>query len=168
MKKFTFLIFVLGLLPALLTAQVKNQMESDNVREFMESSFYDYQRASGFLGFDPAKIKMDHNYTLSFGTFGNQSITQGLYLNTISYQFNAPLSMKLQWGFYHQPFATGMSNNTLSQLFISGAELKYQPFKNTTFKLQFRQYPRGYYSPYRYRGYGWNDQFDRDPWFDEE
>jgi hypothetical protein len=168
MKKKTLLIFLIGLLPTGIFAQVRDQMEPDNVADLMESSYYDYQRTSSFLGIDPSKIKIDHNYTLSFGSFGTQSMTQGSYLNTISYQFTAPLSLKFQWGFYHQPFATGMPTNLASQFFISGAELKYQPFKNTTFKFQFKQYPQGYYSPYDYRTNGWNHPLNRDSWFDEE
>lgn len=147
MKKMTIFIFLLGLLSLPAFSQVKDQLGPDDVAGLMESSYYDYQRTSGFLGLDPSKIKMDQSYTLSVGTFGAQSITQGMYLNTLSYQFSIPLSMKVQLGFLHQPFGT---SDLASQFFISGAELKYQPFKNTSFRLQFRQYPRGYYSPYNY------------------
>jgi len=164
MKKITLFIFLLGLLSAPAFSQVKHQLGPDYVAGLIDSSYYDYQRTSGFLGFDPSKIKMDQSYTLSVGTFGAQSITQGMYLNTLSYQFTTPLSMKVQWGFMHQPF--GM-NDLASQFFISGAELKYQPFKNTSFRLQFRQYPRGYYSPYDYRTSGWSHPLNRGE-FDEE
>jgi len=165
-----FFIFI-WLVPTLVLAQVKNQLTSPDVGQMMRSSLYENFRGSGIFGIDPSKLKFDHSYSLFFSSFGgDQSITQGLYLNTISYQFSIPLSMKLQWGFSHQPFGGGMMNSNLgSQIFLSGAELKYQPTQNMVMKLQFYQVPSGYYrmSPYSYP-YSYGSRFYRERWWDDD
>lgn len=160
------------LAPIVLSGQSKNQLQSPDVAEMMRSSAYENQGAFSLLGINPAKIKFEHSYSVFYSSFsGGNSMTQGMYLNTISYQFSQPLSMKLQWGVLHQPFggSSGIPNpNLASQFFLSGAELKYKMRENMVFKFQFHQIPGGLYYPPNpnYRN-GYSNRMFRNSWWDD-
>ena len=168
-KKIFLIICLLFLFPALSLSQIRNQLPASDVGDMMRSAVYNAYGKPGFLGFDLSKLKFSHSYSLAFSSFGGgNSLTRGLYLNTISYEFSIPLSLSMQWGFTHQPFQTGFNNANLgSQIFLSGAELRYQPSRNTLLKLQFYQTPRGYLrSPYQRSGY--RSRFFQDNWLNDD
>ena len=84
-------------------------------------------------------------------SMGKQGVTQGLYLNTMSYQFSIPLTVSLQVGMAHNPFGGMGQNGTASILqngmFVSGAQLKYKPTENTTIQFDFRNTPYSHTYP---------------------
>lgn len=110
------------------------------------------QSLVGLLGLDPTKFSMSHSYSMMFSSVGGHSFSQGLYLNTMKYQFSDPLSMFVQVGFSHQPFGNLGNDNlqTRNQLFLSGAGLEYKPSENFKLQFQFSQTPGSLY-PSRYR-----------------
>ncbi len=115
-------------------------------------------RAAGnILGLDPSRLSIQQSYQLSFMNIGGQGMSQGLYLNTISYQFTLPLSVSVQWGIAHQPFNSSFKNGSLLQNgpFISAAQLRYQPKPNMLLQLDFRQNPWSY-DPYGYYQSPWS------------
>lgn len=163
-------IILLCLYPITVSAQSIYGQDDGDVAQMMQSPEYKNSNRTGILGLDLSKLEINHSYSMFFSTFGNNSFTQGMYLNTISYQFSMPLSMKLQWGVTHQPFGQGFQNSNIgNQFFISGAELRFEPKENMVFKLQFRQIPAGAYynSPYT-RMNQWNqlNRFYHDPLWD--
>ncbi|MCI0514729.1 hypothetical protein L0128_16055 [candidate division KSB1 bacterium] len=168
MNRLVGVFLFVGLISNLIFAQSKLQEPSVDVRKMLHSLAYPQQGFS-LLGIDPSKLKMNHSYTLTFSSFGSGSnLGQGLYLNTISYQFSNYLSMNLQWGLLHQPLATGlMAPQTGAQLFLSNAELRYQPMKNMVMKLQFNQIPASLYYPYSYRS-GPMTRFRSSDWWEDE
>lgn len=162
-------ILILLLASSMLWSQVKIQQQPTNVGDLLRKALYNAHASSSLLGINPDKLKMNHSYSLAFSTFGGNSLTQGMYLNTISYQFDIPLSLKVQWGFMHQPFASaGLNTNLTNQFFISGAELNYRPLENLSMRLQFYQRPAGLFNPSNYyrSDYPYRNSFDR--WWDEE
>jgi hypothetical protein len=164
-----FVVFIFLFISSMLFSQVKIQQQPTNVGDLLRKALYNAHASSSLLGINPDKLKMNHSYSLGFSSFGGNSLTQGMYLNTISYQFDIPLSVKFQWGFMHQPFATGGLNTTLTnQFFLSGAELNYRPLENLTMRLQFYQRPAGLFYPSNYyrSDYPYRSSFDR--WWDEE
>jgi len=146
---FSMLIF----LPLVTLGQFKTHREKTDFGDQLKSA--NTQGVVGLLGLDPSRFHMSHSYTMSYTSFGEQGITQGLYLNTMSYEFNIPLKMSLQLGYMHQPFQGGNNNPVFKNSpFVAGAALEYKPSENTLIHFEFNQRP---YSTYRYmsplRGY---------------
>jgi len=101
---------------------------------------------------DPAKFSMSHSYTLSYHTFGKQGYSQGLYLNTMNYQFSDPLFMQVRVGYLHNPFGQNTSQNSNGNLFIERVMFQYKPFKNTVVHFDYQAMPSPLMVPYtRYK-----------------
>ncbi len=152
MRKFVvFTIFIF--LPLVALGQFKNHTADMEFGDQLKST--NAQGVVGLLGLDPSRFHMSQSYTMSYTSFGDQGITQGLYLNTMSYQFQIPLKVSLQLGYMHQPFQGGKNNPAFTNSpFVAGAALQYKPSEKTLIHFEFSQRP---YSTYRYmsplRGY---------------
>ena len=110
-------------------------------------------KPKGFLDnlLDPNKFSMSHSYSLSFFNVGNQSVSQGLYLNTMNYRFSDPLFLQVRIGFAHQPFGgLGQNNGVNGNLFLQRARLQYKPSDKMTLTIDYQQLPSRMYSPYGY------------------
>lgn len=121
-------------------------------------------KTKGFLDhlLDPSRFSMSHSYSLSLFNFGNQSINQGLYLNTMTYRISDPLLMQVAIGFLHQPFGgfQGQGEGQNGKMFVQRAMLQYKPSKNMTLTIDYRSIPSSMVSPYGY-GYGYGySRFD--------
>ena len=154
-RKYILFILMLILIAVDITyGQLKDNNQFD-IRSELLRPLNDPMRGLGFI--DMSKFNMDHSVSMSFLSSGGNSLSQAMYLNTISYQFSDPLSVSLQWGirsFPHNTFAG--TNNQLFQngLFFSGAEIEYKP--SDTLHMKFEVSQRPYYNYYsRYR-----------PWYD--
>ena len=142
--KSVFLLFVF-----LLSSIGAAQVQDDRAMVFKPSEGFSQSR--GFLDqlLNSDKLSISHSYSLSYTTFGNQGVSQGLYLNTINYRFSDPLLMQVRLGYLHQPFG-GSSNQSLgidNKFFIQRAMLQYQPFKNTTLVIDYQSYPSPLMNP---------------------
>ena len=111
---------------------------------------------------DPSRFTMRHSYTMSYGSGGGMGggSAMGMYINTMEYRFNAPVIMRLkvayQTGssnlFGGNGSAYNMSYENGGQMYIPSFDIVYQPFKNTTVGIHYRDY----------RGeYGMNSMFGR-------
>lgn len=156
--------FILALFPALIFAQLKQDAKVDMAKALTQPTAK-IQGIVGLLGLDPSKFSMSQSYSLSFITGGGHSYNQGLYLNTMRYQFSNPLSMFLQLGFVHQPLGSLGEKNfqQQSEVFVSGVGLEYKPAENFRMQFEFSQQPRSYnpYNPYN-NLYFRNEFFERD------
>jgi hypothetical protein len=154
MKK-TVLFSLIVLLPLLVFGQYRTKPGVD-FRSLLQAPATIGRAATNLLGLDPSRLQMHQSYQMNFMNFGGQSMSQGLYLNTISYQFSLPLSVSVQWGMAHQPFASSFQNASMfkSGPFLSAAQVRYQPKPNMLLQLDFRQ------GPYSYDSYGYYDS----PW----
>lgn len=142
MKKIS--VFILMMMPMMVFAQFKTQAKNQGFTDRLISS-----SGLGFLGLDPSRFSMSQSYSMSYADIGGRGFSQGLYLNTLRYQFAIPLTVSLQLGLAHQPFGiSGVSPMMNDGLFVSGAQLRYQPSKNTLIQLDFRQAPYSGYSRY--------------------
>lgn len=134
------LIFFL-IIPLMVLAQFKTQTQPLDFSEKLEAGQTE-KGTFGILGLDPSRFSMHHSYSMSYMSMGGKGFTQGLYLNTMTYQFSIPLTLSLQLGIANQPIQT---NNTAPLLkngpFISGAQLQYKPAKNMIIQLDFQQTP---------------------------
>jgi len=154
MNKKIAIILLFVLLPVLASAQLKSQAEGLDMKKILKYGINPIGLFSNSF-IDPNKFQMTQSYSMSVGSFGGQSMSQAMYLNTMSYQISNPLSFSLQWGYLmNQPLGGGNKSIGFNPsfpsnggFFISGAQLKYTPSENTELKIEFRQMP---YNPYYY------------------
>jgi hypothetical protein len=146
------------------------QYKSDAATEAMMSQSKIY--GDGFSlnkMFDPRFFQMRHSYEMSFGSGGGSSGSMGEYTNSMMWRFSQKLAARVDVGVAHNlfgnaPTGTGLpgSQNSAASIYLKNAEIAYQPMKNMTLHLSFRQAPRGYgyyMNPYGYygnAGYGGN------------
>ena len=115
-------------------------------------------RPRGFLEtlLDPSRFSMSHSYSVSLFSLGGQTLSQGLYLNTMNFKFSDPLTMQVRIGYLHQPFG-GLQNQSPmnGKVFLQRARLEYKPSERTTFSIDIQQYPGPSLSPYPYHRGGY-------------
>lgn len=156
MKKAAMVILILSLgLQQQLCAQYKsNNAKKANFAALLADGQKSASGIIGLLGIDPGRLHMSQSYMMSYGTIGGRSLSQGIYLNTLQYDFKMPLKLQLQWGMAHNPLqASGIQSPLKNGLFLSGASLEYQPAKNVKLQLGISSYPQQEYflSPYSRR-----------------
>ncbi len=151
----TVLLLVVGLLivgTVAAPAQFKEQAQEET-----KISQGIYQQPSSWLfgWFDPSKFTMRHSFEMSYMTLGGgQGISLGTYTNSMLYEFSDKLNARADVSLSYSPFNSfssglGGKRNDLSGIYLSRAEVNYQPWDNTRIQLSFRQLPYGYYySPF--------------------
>jgi|YelNatPaOPRAMG01_1025707.scaffolds.fasta_scaffold00021_71 hypothetical protein len=159
MKRVLGLILVAALVfPGLGMAQLKNQPQA-TVRQQLSQPASAWNLI-GLLRLDPSRFQMRQSYTLAVGSYAGHTYSQGLYLNTMMYQFSPKLVAQLQLGLLHQPFGNMGSPFVGSRAFVSRAEVLYRPFKNTTLHFQYNALPYAVRDPYGMYPYSWGPVFD--------
>lgn len=103
-----------------------------------------------FLGnlFDENRFQMRHSYALSYNSLlGNAT---GEYVNTMIYQFDAPVTLRADIGVMHQPFGAsqrqlqyGFGRNDFSGVYLKNAQILWQPTKNIAVSAAYQQLPPG-------------------------
>jgi hypothetical protein len=98
---------------------------------------------SGLRFAHPNRFSMRQSYSASFssGSFGSQSA--GVYMNTLSYQLAAPLTLSADVGFYTPFYSSipGMKSSGIrdasqgSSLIFPHVGLEYKPSQNTSISL---------------------------------
>lgn len=145
MKKYVFFcLFILLLSPSAFTQEVEPE---SNVFKISSLS----QKPKGIFDFlfNSSNFSMSHSYSVSFFSLGNQSMNQGLYLNTMNYRISNPLTAQVRVGFMHEPFGgQGLMGGKSGKLFLQRAMIKYQPSEKTVFTIDFQRYPSPAISPY--------------------
>lgn len=113
--------------------------------------------------FDPSRFSMRHNFSLSYTSFGNNSLSMGMYTNNLLYQFSDELNLQADVSFMHSPFNSfgKQFQNDLSGVYLTRAELNYRPSQNTLFTIQYRQLPPMYWLGNGYYRHGFFDGIDR-------
>ena len=116
---------------------------------------------------DPARFTMRHQYMMSFSSAGGSGSMMNMYLNTMEYQFNIPLTMRLQVAYQSQSAQlfgskqvySGQPYSSDGRLYIPSFDLEYRPFKNTVFGIYFRDFSS--MNPYSYDPYGSYSRYSR-------
>lgn len=146
------LSIMLLVMPLVAHAQLKSQ----NPQEVDYSNLLgrDGMPRGGFLssiGLDPSRFRMSHTYSFSVMNFGGHSFSQGVYLNSMSYQVSDPVRVNVEWGIQHQPFGgNAFGSQQPSNFFLSGASVEYKPSQNFKIDVQYSSYPTMYH--YQRRG----------------
>ncbi len=156
------------------------------LRETSEPSTRDYlstpwptNPGGGLLNglLDPSRIMMSHSIGMSYMSSGSDGYTQGYYMNTMAYRFNAPLLLRLHLGVANDPFSdynsyspdqSPLANTFANGQFIGGADLDWRPAKNVRMFLSIHKNSRGLYGLNPYSNY-WSNRYlydyfgNRDP-----
>jgi hypothetical protein len=164
MKKIA-LIIVLGLT---LTgfAQFKNSgLDGPDIKDGIVDHSSSSGSIFGFLNSD--NFQMKHSYDLSYSSFGGQGFALGVYTNSMFFKIIPDLNVQTDISVVNSPYSTLGKNfqNNLNGIYLSRAAINYQPFKDFSISLQYRNLP-GAYNPYLYDGLGSMNGFGRssNPW----
>lgn len=120
---------------------------------------------NGFTGFiDLSRVQMNHTLGFGYASAGGQGYSQGYYMNTLSYRFNAPVMLRLRTGVTNNPFMASGSmtqpgQSALSSFFnnaefFGGADVIWKPRDNVRIQLSVDRLPPGYYGYYNPYGFG--------------
>ncbi|MBN2029549.1 hypothetical protein JW824_04825 [bacterium] len=146
MKKMViFLLLLSFIVPVLVRAQ-----SEDRQSNILNNSQV-FRKPAGFLDslLDPSKFSMSHSYSLSYFSMGGNSFNQGLYLNTMNYQFSDPLFMQVRIGYVHQPFGMmDQSNGMNGKVFIQRAMIEYKPTENMKLTIDYQAHPNTMVLPF--------------------
>ncbi|WP_022836143.1 hypothetical protein [Salisaeta longa] len=117
-----------------------------------------YQQASDALdGLLPNdRFKMNHSFSMSFGSFGGRSTSLGMYTNTMMWQLNDELAARADVSLAYSPMNNSFGQQQAPRVILQNLEVAYKPTDNMSIRFQMRQSPYGaFHSPYGYRrGYG--------------
>ena len=161
MRNTLFLLSFVALLGLTLPAQA--QLRQDAPAQQAPVKLYDQNTPSFTLNslFSPEHFRMGHSYEMSFGSFGGNSASMGMYTNSMMWQFNQKLAARVDVAFAHSPFGgNALGESQGGRVFLRNAEVAYRPNENMQLHFSMRQSPYGSYmggygSPYgRYSPYG--------------
>ena len=145
-RKFLFVILIIALaIPLVAGAQT-----TDQPRQIFRPE-KEFHQPTGFLDalVNNSRFSMSHSYSLSVFSLGNQTLNQGLYLNTLKYRISDPLFMQVSVGYLHQPLGgVGLNPGVNGKLFLQRAMLQYKPSDTMTLTIDYQQVPNPFHSRY--------------------
>ena len=134
------------------SAQLKSQEQ--NQPTVVNSMVRPAQGMSGLLGwFNPENFSMHHSFSLDYLTSGESGLSMANYTNSMFYKIADPLNVRFDVSLQGSPFGQygSAQQGDFNKLYLSRAELNYQPWENVNVKLLYRQIPLGtyrFYSPF--------------------
>jgi hypothetical protein len=148
---------ILFILILVISLSVSAQFKSQNPEKTsVANSLFRPSGTNSFLGFlNPENFQMNQNISMQYISGNGYGLSLASYTNSMFYKISNPLNVRLDVSLMGSPFGSyGMGNNTnFNKLFISRAEINYQPWENFHMQLQYRQLPismYGYYTPYNW------------------
>jgi hypothetical protein len=98
----------------------------------------------GFI--DPNNFYMNHSVSISYGSFGNNSLALDTYTNSMMYKFSDKLNIQVDASIVQSPYSSLGKNfqNQINGLYLSRAQIEYKPWDNFYISLQYRSLPGGY------------------------
>jgi len=153
---------------ALVNFTAAGQFRSQPEARFSVTESIIRQDGGGLLfgWFDPSRLTVRNNYTLSYTTSGGKGFSLGTLTSSLAYQISNPLSVMLDISLVHSPYSNlgGNFAKNISGVYLSRAELNYRPSNDLLLQVQFRQLPAMYWLN-SYDRFGFSSVFDR---IDEE
>ena len=152
----TVLIFCMVVL---VTAAGSAQLKTQNPPE--QSVAHSLVRPGGnlssFFGLlNPDNFMMRHNLSYSYMSYGGTGLSVASYTNSIFYKIADPLNVRFDVTLQGSPFGptAGADRNHLNRVFLSRAEINYQPWEDFFIQVQYRELPyssfRDLYNPFSY------------------
>jgi hypothetical protein len=134
----------------------------------IKDGLIDHSNSGNLFGFlNSENFLMKHSYDLSYSAFGGNGFALGVYTNSMFFKLNPNLNIQTDISVVNSPYSTLGKNfqNGLNGIYLSRASINYQPFKDVSISLQYRNLP-GAFNPYLYNGFSPMIGFERnyDPW----
>ncbi len=148
------LVVAMGLfLPALVWGQFRTQ---PSIKDALTSP----GAALGGL-LNANRFNMQHSFSVGFMTMGGgNSLMMNSYVNTINYQFNNNLFLRLNLGLFSIPYSSFSNNFQQNNTqFFGGAELMYRP--NDKMQLHIGIYKGPQLNRYDYPGSFYRSPFSQ-------
>jgi len=148
MKTFAIALVAVLLIDAAF-AQLKSQQETQP--SVASSLIRPVPSISGFVSwFNPDNFRMRHSFSLQYMAGSGYGLSLATYTNTMFYQIADPLNVRFDVSLQGSPFGGyGFGGQAdFNRLFLSRAELNYQPWENFRIQLQYRHLPYGYHGWY--------------------
>ncbi|MDR3665276.1 MAG: hypothetical protein P4L35_00400 [Ignavibacteriaceae bacterium] len=163
MKKIVFII-VIGLAFTSFAQYKSSGLDSPDIKD----GIVDHSASGNLFGFlNSDNFLMKHSFDMSYSSFGGQGLALGVYTNSMFFKINPELNVQTDISIVNSPYSSLGKNfqNNLNGIYLSRAAINYQPFKDVSISLQYRNIP-GAYNPYMYDGLGSLNGFGRsyDPW----
>ncbi len=166
MRKSLFLVCFIVLLGAAMPAQA--QLRETSLDQRAPARLYDTHKSGFSLNqlFDPAHFRMGQSVKFSSSSFGGQSMSMGMFTNSMMWQFSQKLAARVDMSVAYSPNAENFNSSAFGgnqagspRVFIRNAEVAYRPSENVQLHLSFRQSPYGgYMNPYGYSPYGYGSR----------
>ncbi len=156
-----FIVFLLGNI--MLFGQFKDQNNLPDIKGSIVNNNY----SPNILGFfNPNNFFMKHSVSLSYATFGGNAVSMGVYTNSMMYKFSDKLNIQVDASLVNSPYSSFGKDfsNQINGIYLSKAELNYQPSENFRMSLRFSQYPGNYYND-RFGYYSGFSSFHTDDYF---
>jgi hypothetical protein len=142
-------------LPVSGFGQYRNSSAGSQTQEYLRTTpNLGLRQIRGLL--DPSRMHMSHEVSMGFVSAGGISASRGLYMNHLTYQISRPLSITTHLGYQFQPNGPAAWNPaTTGDEFVGGADLNWQPSRNSLFRLSVYRgmYPESSRNPWGYNGY---------------
>ncbi len=158
MKQLFIVLISVLLFTAFASAQFKSNAETNVSQSLIRST--SGNALLGFLNLD--NFSMRHSVGFNYMSFGGSSVSLASYTNSMNYKISNPLNMRVDFTLQGSPFGSQgfFAQDNLNKLYISRAELNYQPSKNFYIQVQYRELPMNYWGAYPFSPYSslWGDQ----------
>ena len=107
---------------------------------------------------------MRHSASFNYVSSGGMGLSMATYTNSMFYKISDPLNVRFDLSLQGSPFGQyGAANQgDFSRLYLSRAEMNYQPWENVHLKLLYRELPYGYYRWFQPSFYPTSDLFEDD------
>ena len=100
--------------------------------------------------FNPENFSMSHSYSMSYTTSRNNGLALGVYTNTMRYKLADNFDMQVDASLVHSPYSSFGKNHQdqINGIYLSSAQLNYQPWKDVNISVQYRNIPGGFYNDF--------------------
>lgn len=145
------IVMMLACIVVTLSAPAQFKSELENQPSVSQYLVHPSTGMSGLLSwFNPDNFQMRQSASMSYFTFGGQGMSMASYTNSMFYKIADPLNVRFDLTLQGSPFGQygSFQQNDLNKLFLSNAELNYQPWQNFLVRLQYTRLPLGYYGWY--------------------
>jgi hypothetical protein len=157
-------VVLLSLLSIAVFGQFKNPIvPPESIKDGIVSN--DGSSLFGFLSSE--NFKMNHSIGVSYSAFGSDGLALSTYTNSMFFKLADNLNFQMDASIVQTPYSTLGKDfeNNLNGIYLSKAELNYQPWKNFQVSLSYRNMPGGYYNPNGYFNRSSYNPFYYDPFF---
>jgi hypothetical protein len=129
-------------------AQLKSQVEDQ--ASVNDAFIHDTSPSLLFGWFNPERFHMSHSVSFSYMGFSGGAMSLGTYTNSMRYDVLDNLTARADVSLSYSPYnsLSTFSKSDLSSIYLSNAEIDYRPWENMMVKVQYRNSPYGYYSPF--------------------